>query len=67
MWQFWCSFLDQFSYTFGNKQLASCPWGLVTANGVDLLIKMHVTHVGRQRKGSVALIMGLFPASFALA
>ncbi len=25
------------------------------------------THVGRQRKGSVALIMGLFPASFALA
>ncbi len=26
-----------------------------------------LTHVGRQRKGSVALIMGLFPASFALA
>ncbi len=24
-------------------------------------------HVGRQRKGSIALIMGLFPASFALA
>ena len=29
--------------------------------------EMVIAHVGRQCKGSVALIMGLFPASFALA
>ncbi len=26
-----------------NIILASCPWGLVTANGVDLLTEIYVT------------------------
>ncbi len=30
---------------FGHKILASCPWGPVTANGVDLLTKLYVIYM----------------------
>ncbi len=39
------SFGDIINFTiFNNKKLASCPWGSVTANGVDLLTKIYVIY-----------------------
>ncbi len=29
----------------GNRRLASCPWGPVTANGVDLLTEIYVIYI----------------------
>ena len=31
-----------------NKELASCPWGPVTANGVDILSEMYVIYMERE-------------------
>ncbi len=48
---------------FGGNQFNYKHCGLL----VSMAMVKYLTHVGRQCKGSVALIMGLFPASFALA
>ena len=35
------------STDFDNILLASCPWGPVTANGVDILTEMYVLYMKR--------------------
>ena len=36
---------DFFLYFVRNMVLASCPWGLATANGMGLLTEMYVTYL----------------------
>ncbi len=44
----WWSFVGISFEGPGNVLLASCPWGPITANGVDLLTQMYVIYMKRK-------------------
>ena len=58
----------------GNYKLASCPWGPVTANGVDLLTKIYIinmeTHASQPYRAMLRprtfINFGTLPATLAI-
>ncbi len=41
-----------------NNELASCPWGPVTANGVDQLTKLYVIYMETNTSDRTIMLIG---------
>ncbi len=46
-----------YKHLLDNTILASCPWGPVTANGVDILTEMYVIYMERKLLGPTVLVL----------